>query len=930
MAKQQVTDPQLLKKLGDQAATRFRTVQDRVALIKERIKANRRGLLELSDISDDADRMGMRMAREEAMGIPDPKERVNGVPNFQDVSVVHRISQSSKAVCRILTGGGRGQSSYGTGFMVAPGILITNNHVLPTAESAARTVAQFNYELDLQGRALAPVSFKLLPNRFFLTSPADRAPDDPTSGLDFTLVAVDAKGDQDVELSRFGHVSLDGTLGKIIDGENCVVVQHPKGDYKKIVLRDIRMITLTEDVLIYESDTHPGSSGSMVLGLGTGEVVALHHSAVPRTNDKGEWIRKDGSVWQLGDGDEMVDWIGNEGIRISRIIDALRRADLPDGMDALRRTILDRTPPPNVVIPASIPPVTMPNIANPEPRRADQTAEKTEVPRQAAKTGTGFELILTKDDRLREVWERRAAELVPGLTSCRPMFPGSTDPEASRAYFIRVNGQEDPWVLSDRIEALPHVESCTPDLSMYTDQAGAGGGPGGVRATEGAVGDFIYDDGTTDPNEKEFKERWGRVDLIKKLIEKKPQEKNFHRQWNWNVVNWSGRSCLGDAAVERLASLRFVQLDTGYSRHSKVVAGYDLAQDRDFIDEDDDAQDDKSGFFFKQPGHGTRTASIAIGGRMPTNGLDGNLGLLSDDGGRALARLIPYRISRSVILLGRTEELVNAVEKAISTGTDVMFMCMGTYSRAAIALAAKQAYEHGVIWVCAAGNQVKLVIAPAMYPGTIAVAAVNPKREPWSGSCRGPEVDVAAPGEDVYVPNWGDKRKEIMSFGSGTSYATPHVASAAMLWKATHLPELRKKYPLPWQVVEAFRQCLKASVSRHPSPADAAKYGAGILDLDALLKAPLPEANDLKHAYGSVDVLPHKDLGDRELLHTFWNETRSSGPVAATESIGTTGLSPRARMALEARMDRPPSGKYESMSVTNIDRARILKDLFVP
>ncbi|MGS0524865.1 trypsin-like serine peptidase [Zobellia nedashkovskayae] len=95
-------------------------------------------------------------------------------------------------------------------------------------------------------------------------------------------------------ISNFPVARLDKKLGKIIDGENCAIVQHPKGDYKKIVMKDIRMLVLKDDFLIYESDTLPGSSGSMVLGLGTGEVVALHHSAVPRKNRHGQWLRKDG------------------------------------------------------------------------------------------------------------------------------------------------------------------------------------------------------------------------------------------------------------------------------------------------------------------------------------------------------------------------------------------------------------------------------------------------------------------------------------------------------------------------------------------------------------------------------------------------------------------------------------------------------------
>src|SRR5690606_7926083 len=118
-------------------------------------------------------------------------------------------------------------------------------------------------------------TFHFDPEKLFITSSLEKDPNVPTSGLDFTVVALKEKSiENETLITEISHATLDETLGKIVEGENCVVIQHPQGDYKKIVLKDIRMLTLSEDFLIYESDTLPGSSGAMVVGLGTGEVVA--------------------------------------------------------------------------------------------------------------------------------------------------------------------------------------------------------------------------------------------------------------------------------------------------------------------------------------------------------------------------------------------------------------------------------------------------------------------------------------------------------------------------------------------------------------------------------------------------------------------------------------------------------------------------------
>jgi hypothetical protein len=88
-----------------------------------------------------------------------------------------------------------------------------------------------------------------------------------------------------------------------------------------------------DDFIQYQTDTEPGSSGSPVYN-DQWEVTALHHSGVPRTDDQGRILRRDGRIWQGGDGDDAIDWISNEGVRISAILKHLATLPLNDARRA--------------------------------------------------------------------------------------------------------------------------------------------------------------------------------------------------------------------------------------------------------------------------------------------------------------------------------------------------------------------------------------------------------------------------------------------------------------------------------------------------------------------------------------------------------------------------------------------------------------------
>lgn len=901
--------------LAEQAVLRYNENADAIRRIKEGVYQNRKGTRQLTEITQEQDKMDKRIARE---GLPYNQaiERINGVPNFQDVYIIEKIMRLSRAVCRVNIASDFGVSGYGSGFLIAPGFIITNHHVIDSIQTAQASFAQFNYQLSESKKALSPVSFCLRPDLFFLTSSLEKN-EDPFSGLDFTVVALESVSKEGHSVSDIEYARLDENVGKIIEGENCVIIQHPAGDYKKIVLKDIRMLTLIDDFMVYESDTLPGSSGSVVIGMGTGEVVALHHSGVPRKDATGRWLKKDGTPAGPDDSDNEIDWLGNEGIRVSSILRAIRNIVLPAEMEPARQKLLEASS------------LKFPEGAETKPEQSNMKKETSPSAGSPLPQRLFFEVELAGDDPLLDDFEKNAAVYIAGLKLKERLFPYSSLPRQRNMWYLEVQTAEDPWALAARIEALPHVLTCTPDLPTVTD-VGISGVNKERAVTESAVKDFFYNEGIATWNENEFSQKWSESVCYKKAL---GIRKDYYRQWNWVAVNCPQiKNDTQWADIEKnLKLLRLTQLDTGYSNHSKVKSGYDFTLDMDFIDNDTDALDEQAKFLFKFPNHGTRTASIVIGGAFTSDAFphDGNRGILTLDD-KPLIRLIPYRVAKSVVLIGRGRDMVAAANHAINNKTDVMFICMGSYPRPMIEEVARTAYEKGVIWVCAAGNEVEMVVAPALYPGTIAVAGINPDLKPWQGSSNGPAVDIAAPGESVYVPFSDKDGNEIMCYGNGTSYATPHVASAAMLWKAKHREKIAAKYKEPWQVVEAFRFCLKKTADT-PEDWNGNNYGAGILNIGKLLELEPPEPGQLLYAYAGKGSTKTAGLGLRETIHFLWNtwkrkttggpEERTASPIALTENV---------RINLAALSKRSVNGlETESTGmVTDFQRKEILSKYF--
>jgi hypothetical protein len=324
-------------------------------------------------------------------------------------------------------------------------------------------------------------------------------------------------------------------------------------------------------------------------------------------------------------------------------------------------------------------------------------------------------------------------------------------------------------------------------------------------------------------------------------------------------------------AGQRGSQVRIVHLDTGYDpEHATFSADQlDAALQKNFIDGNDDARDRGADGVLKNPGHGTGTLSILAGGRFQfaQNGYQFDEKL----GGAPEARIVPLRIGNSVVQL-TTSAVAQGIAYAASlcddeaTRVHVMSMSMGGVASAAWADAVNRAYEAGIVFVAAAGNNISAgwfggfptrhIVYPARFRRVIAACGVMADRRPYYGLRTGtmqgnwgPEGAMAS-ALAAFSPNiawarWGCEKIVRMN-GEGTSSATPQIAAAAALYLQKHADRLFDvgRYPEPWMRVEAVRQALFLTAGQSSGEARE-KLGNGILRAVAALHAPPAQRQSL-------------------------------------------------------------------------------------
>ena len=297
--------------------TRYRG--DRASLISE--VGKKVAALGPEDAASPEDRLANARLTTVAEGIF--LEGTNRADDKAPINFLELGLRASRAVCHLVEAN---RASLGTGFLVGPGLLLTNNHVLPDAASTEGVIAEFGFERDADENPLRPRRFQLEPSRLFVTSPQGK--------LDFSFVRIASIGLNGEALQAQGWLPLDNRPNKIFEGQPVVVIQHPNGQMKTICLFDSLLVLRDPDpdlpYMLYTTDTDNGSSGSPAFNR-FWQVVGLHHASIT-TDDtyQGKPV------------------ILNRGIRISSIFKALN-GGLPEGtvlgtkadIDAVLKTLMD-------------------------------------------------------------------------------------------------------------------------------------------------------------------------------------------------------------------------------------------------------------------------------------------------------------------------------------------------------------------------------------------------------------------------------------------------------------------------------------------------------------------------------------------------------------------------------------------------------------
>ena len=133
---------------------------------------------------------------------------------------------------------------------------------------------------------------------------------------------------------------------------------------------------------------------------------------------------------------------------------------------------------------------------------------------------------------------------------------------------------------------------------------------------------------------------------------------------------------------------------------------------------------------------------------------------------------------------GSYSSIISAIDWAVDNNINIINMSFGSTSYSvALESAIKLAYDNNILIVASAGNngvqQGDSMTYPAKFKEVIAVGAVDEQNNRASFSSAGTEMDLVAPGVNIY----STQKDGTYGIKSGTSMAAPHVAGvAALLW----------------------------------------------------------------------------------------------------------------------------------------------------
>jgi thermitase len=280
-----------------------------------------------------------------------------------------------------------------------------------------------------------------------------------------------------------------------------------------------------------------------------------------------------------------------------------------------------------------------------------------------------------------------------------------------------------------------------------------------------------------------------------------PDDPAFPNQYALMAI----RAPQGWAVEKGSRNIRIAILDSGVDFNHPDLAGK-LLPGFDFVNLDSDPQDDY--------GHGTAVAGVAAAST------DNGVGMA---GVGWLVKILPIKVL-DANGNGTYADVAAGIVWASSQGVQVINLSLGgTNPSFTLEDAVNFAVSKGILLVAASGNTgSEGVLYPARYPQVIAVAATDRNNDHPSFSTYGPEVDVAAPGVQVYTTALGGGYSQ----RNGTSFAAPHISGLAALL-----------FSMPGKVTAGqVRAAIESTALDLGEPGRDPYTGAGLIQMDAAMR----------------------------------------------------------------------------------------------